>query len=464
MMESVSAVAASILNVSFYRFVTLPNPEVLRDRLKVRALENGLRGSILLSHEGINGFLAGPESVLRSYLEWLFSEHPEFHGIEVKESLSTRVPFSRMLVKVKKEIITMGRPDIRPSEMTGRRIFPKQLKDWYDSKKEFVIVDTRNDYEVSQGTFKNAVHYDIGTFKEFPEKLEVEAAHLRDKTVVMFCTGGIRCEKATALAVDLGIKEVFQLEGGILRYFEEVGGAHYRGDCFVFDHRTNVDSGLEGLRDRGLKKKVAGMKLYFHPESPLSRRVLLALEAKGLPFEGIAVDLENIPEEVRALNPHGEVPILQSQGLTLYQPNIILSYLDENFPETQSLTPSSVDRRARMRLWLDWVDSIFSVDIRKWLNDRDALDEKARHDLEVKLEKDLYRLKTPLQHSRKFLVVNAPTQADLAAYGMLQALRSTGFPKDHPERFELIWRWAENVEMAVKSKSLRQSRDSSTHT
>lgn len=464
MVESVSAVAASILNVSFYRFVNLPSPEVLRDRLKERALQAGLKGSILLSHEGINGFLAGPEPVLRPYLHWLFSEHPEFHGIEPKESLSTRVPFSRMLVKVKKEIITMGRPDIRPSEMTGRRIYPKQLKDWYDTKKEFVIVDTRNDYEVSQGTFKNAVHYDIETFKQFPEKLEKEAADLRDKTVVMFCTGGIRCEKATALAENLGIKEVFQLEGGILKYFEEVGGAHYRGDCFVFDHRTNVDSGLEGVRDRGLKKKIAGMKLYFHPDSPLSMRVVLALEAKGLPFEAVLVQPGTLPEEVRALNPHGEVPILQSQGLTLYQPNIILSYLDENFPETQSLTPVSVDRRARMRLWLDWVDSIFAVDIKKWMNERDTLGEEARHALEVKLEKDLYRLKTPLQHSRKFLVVDGLTQADLAAYGMLQTLRTTGFPKDHPERFALIWRWVENVEQAVKSKSLRQSRDSSTHT
>ncbi len=362
-------------------------------------------------------------------------------------------------MKIKNEIITMGRPDIRPSEKTGKRLYPKELKDWYDAKKEFVILDTRNDYEISQGTFKNAIHYDIETFKQFPEKLEKDAARLRDKTVVMFCTGGIRCEKATALAEDLGIKDVFQLEGGILKYFEEVGGSHYRGDCFVFDHRANVDAELEGARDRGLRKKIEGMKFYFSPECPYSLRVMLALEAKGLPFEGVVVDLENISPEISLLNPHGEVPILQSSSLTLYQPNIILTYLDENFPETQSLTPTSVERRARMRLWLDWVDSIFAVDIKKWKNDRQSMDEKTLHDLEVKLEKDLYRLKTPLQHNRRFLIVDAPTQADLAAYAMLKMLRSTGFPKDHPERFDLVWKWVDNVEGAVKSKSLRQSRD-----
>lgn len=464
MSQSLSAILPSILNVSFYRFVGLTNLESLRDQLKERATATGLKGSILLSEEGINGFLAAEESKLRPYLQWLFTEFPEFRGIDVKESLSTRVPFSRMLVKVKKEIITMGRPDIRPTEKTGQRIYPKQLKEWYDEKKDFVIVDTRNDYEISQGTFKNAIHYDIETFKQFPEKLEKEAANLRDKTVVMFCTGGIRCEKASALAMNLGIKDVHQLEGGILRYFEEVGGTHYRGDCFVFDHRTNVDAGLEGLRDRGLKRKVEGLKLYYHPDCPFCIRVLLALEAKGLPFEGVIVDLENIPADVLSLNPYGEVPVLQSKDLTLYQSNIILSYLDENFPETQSLTPLETDRRARMRLWLDWVDNVFGAHVKSWYMEREAMNEKDRHDLEVKLEKDLYRLKTPLQRSRKFLVVDAPSQADLAAYGMLNLLRSTGFPKDFPERFTLVWQWAENVEKVAKSSFLRQSRDTSIHT
>ncbi len=463
MQESLTAVAANILNVSFYRFVTLKGLEPLRDQLKERAIKNGLKGSILLSEEGINGFLAGPESNLRPYLNWLFSEFPEFRGIEPKESFSSRVPFSRMLVKVKKEIITMGRPEIRPSEKTGRRIYPKELKEWYDSKKEFVIIDTRNDYEIAQGTFKNAVHYDIETFKQFPAALEKEAKALQDKNVVMFCTGGIRCEKATALAEDLGIKNVFQLEGGILKYFEEVGGAHYRGDCFVFDHRTNVDPALSGVRDRTLKKKVEGMTFYYDPGCPYSVRVLLSLEAKGLPYTGVVVDRNNLPEEVNKLNPHGEVPVLKIGDLVLYQSNIILSYLDENFPETQSLTPDAVDRRTRMRLWLDWVDSFLASAEHEWFYNRKKLNEAQSRELEIKLEKHFYRLKTPLQHSRRFLVVDAPTQADFAAYGMVERLRSSGFPKDYPERFELIWKWADNVKAAVNSKSLRQSRDKLNH-
>lgn len=434
-----------ILNVSFYRFVLLENLESLRDRLKERAIAEGLHGSILLSHEGINGFLAAAESKLRPYLAWLFSEFPEFREISPKESFSADVPFARMLVKIKHEIITMGRPDIRPSEKSGKRIQPLTLKRWYDEKKDFVILDTRNDYEISQGTFKGAVHYDIATFKEFPEKLIADAESLKNKTVVMFCTGGIRCEKATALAMDLGIEEVFQLEGGILKYFEEAGGAHYRGDCFVFDQRANVDAELASLPDRTLKEKMEGLKFTYSPECPYSLRVLFAMQAKGLTFAESIVDLKNLPAEIKKLNPHEEVPILQNRSLTLYQANIILAYLDENFPETVSFTPESPERRARMRLWLDWIDQMLAPDVHAWRVKRDSLDEKERFLLESRLEKALYRLKTPLQRNRHFLVMDVPTQADFAALGMLKLLRKTGFPKDFPERFTLVWEWADRM-------------------
>lgn len=441
-----------ILNVSFYRFTTIQNPRSRKDAMKSRAVGMGIRGSILLSEEGINGFLAGPEAVLREYLAWMTTEYAEFRGLEPKESFSTKVPFRRMLVKVKNEIITMGRPEIRPSEKTGKNLKPAELKRWYDEKKNFVIVDTRNDYEIEQGTFKGAIDYGIETFREFPEKLEARAKELQDKTVVMFCTGGIRCEKATALAMDLGIKDVYQLEGGILKYFEEVGHAHYRGDCFVFDHRTNVDASLEPLKERTLKEKAVGLRLHASPECPFCIRVLMALQVKNLPVEIVDFNLADpTPEqsrEVSALNPHGEVPVLQHGDLTLYGSETILAYLDENYPETFPLFPVPAERRARARIWIDWADRIFGADVKTWLFERETLSTESRRALEVRLEKHLYRLKTPLQRSREFLVIDTLTRADLAAYSMLKILRATGFPGDYPERFELVWNWFDRVEAA----------------
>jgi UPF0176 protein len=447
--------AKPILNVSFYRFVELRNLEDLRDRLKSRALESGLKGSILLSEEGINGFLAGPTAALRPYLDWLFAL-PPFRGMETKESYSSEVPFSRMLVKIKKEIISMGRPEISPAKVTGKRITPTELKSWYDTKKDFVIVDTRNDYEVAEGTFKNAVHYDIETFRQFPERLEKEAAALQDKTVVMFCTGGIRCEKATALAMDLGIEDVYQLEGGILKYFEEVGSAHYRGECFVFDHRTNIDAGLEARAERLLREKASGLRFIGRRHCLHTARVRLALEAKGLPFhyeEGVH---DQPPESVRKLAPLATLPVLvhEEKGcepLVLYRSAVILDYLEERFPELRRFLPESAERRARMRLWIDWIDSVFAPDAEHWLRNRHELSSEAKYAHEALLEKALHRLKTPLQRSRKFLVVDAPTLADFAAYSVLAPLRGAGFPTEFPERFSLLWDWCARVEAVAQS-------------
>ncbi len=448
----------TILNVSFYRFTSIRNPGARKDAMKSRASRMGLRGSILLSEEGINGFLAGPEAVVREYLAWMMAEYEEFRDLAPKESFSTKVPFRRMLVKVKNEIITMGRPEIRPSEKTGKNLRPAELKRWYDEKKDFVILDTRNDYEIAQGTFKGAIDYGIETFREFPEKLEAQAKTLKDKTVVMFCTGGIRCEKATALAMDLGIKDVYQLEGGILKYFEEVGHAHYRGDCFVFDHRTNVDARLEPLKERTLKEKAVGLRLHASPDCPFCIRVLMALQAKNLPVEVLDFDLaQPTPERVRelsALNPHGEVPVLQHGDLTIYGSETILAYLDENYPETLSLFPVSAERRARARIWIDWADSIFGPDVKTWLDERENLTPDSRRALEIRLEKHLYRLKTPLQRSREFLVIDALTRADLAAYSMLKLLRNAGFPGDYPERFDLVWNWYDRVEAAARPRMM----------
>ncbi len=437
-----------ILNTSFYRFVRLHDLVALRDRLKSRAIEAGLRGTILLSEEGINGFLAGETSRLRPYLDWLF-DHPEFRGMSAKESYSADIPFTRMLVRIKKEIITMGRPEVRPSEKTGKAIVPTELKRWYDERKDFVMVDTRNDYEISQGTFKDAVHYDIENFRQFPERLQAEAARLKDKTVVMFCTGGIRCEKATALAMDLGIQDVYQLEGGILKYFEEVGGMHYSGECFVFDHRGAVDPGLEPMPEKKLRERAAGLRLRGAAGSPETTRLIMALESKGLRFEHHFADEAS--------------PALEHAGREYCGPKAIFDYLEAEFPETKNLVPADTERLNQMKLWLDWVDTVFLNDVMNWIKNHRTLIPEALHTLEVKLEKHLYRLKTPMQKNRKFLVIDDLTQADLAAYSVLRPLLDQGFPRDFPERFELVYRWADRVAVVAsegltpKPKILRRA-------
>jgi predicted sulfurtransferase len=149
-----------------------------------------------------------------------------------------------MLVKVKKEIIPLGLPSVRPREKTGARLAPRELKRWLDEKRDMVLLDTRNDYEIDHGTFETAMSLRLDHFREFPERLAEVPAELRDKPLVMFCTGGIRCEKASVVAMAQGFREVYQLDGGILKYFEECGGEHYEGRCFVFDRRIAVGSDL----------------------------------------------------------------------------------------------------------------------------------------------------------------------------------------------------------------------------
>ena len=238
-----------ILNLAFYRFVPL-EPEArrlaLRKALRDTCARLGLKGTILLAPEGVNGFIAGTEASIQEFRAYLDSE-PETQGITIKVSESDEIPFRRLLVKLKKEIIPLGDEwlkSVKPDLHTGPRLEPETLRDWYREGKEFVILDTRNEFEAKIGTFKNAVTLDIATFREFPEKLAQTPAEWREKPVVMFCTGGIRCEKATAVAEQLGFKEAYQLEGGILRYFEKVGGEFYDGECFVFDRRVALDAHL----------------------------------------------------------------------------------------------------------------------------------------------------------------------------------------------------------------------------
>jgi UPF0176 protein len=241
--------APAFVNIAAYKFITFDNTEEMRPQYQAVCQELALKGTILLTPEGINMFLSGTRANIDKYLAWLRSD-VRFADIEVKESLSEEQSHKRMLVKIKKEIITMRMPLIKPELGRAPAVAPATLKRWLDqghddNGKPVVMVDTRNAFEVDVGTFDNTIDYRIEKFTEFPEVIAANKDALADKTVVTFCTGGIRCEKAAIHMQNIGYDSVYQLEGGILKYFEDVGGAHYTGDCFVFDYRTALNPKLE---------------------------------------------------------------------------------------------------------------------------------------------------------------------------------------------------------------------------
>lgn len=238
-----------ILNIAAYKFFTLHERESLRESLRRQALESGLKGTILLAPEGINLFLAGEAPAVESFLEVLLAI-PGAAPLEVKRSWSDTPPFGKMLVKLKKEIISLGRPDISPATHPAPRLSPAELKRWLDQGhddrgREVVLLDTRNAFEVDHGTFQGAVDIRLQNFRSFGTRVRELDPAFKDKTVVSFCTGGIRCEKAAPLLVKEGFSEVYQLDGGILKYFEVCGSAHYQGDCYVFDERVALDPALD---------------------------------------------------------------------------------------------------------------------------------------------------------------------------------------------------------------------------
>ena len=242
----------SIVNLAAYKFVTIEATEAWRPHLAERCEALALRGTILLAPEGINLFVAGPRAAADAFIDYLRHD-PLFEGkfadLQFKESLSDTQPFRRMLVKLKREIITMKKPAIKPELGRAPAVDAPTLKRWLDAGHDdagrpVVMLDTRNAFEVDVGTFDDALDYRITKFSEFPGVIEANRADLQGKTVVSFCTGGIRCEKAAIHMKEVGIEHVYQLEGGILKYFEEVGGAHYHGECFVFDYRTALNPQL----------------------------------------------------------------------------------------------------------------------------------------------------------------------------------------------------------------------------
>ncbi len=233
----------TFVNISAYKFVPIADPAAVKSDLLPLCRSLDLKGTILVSLEGINMFVAGKRNAIDRYLEHL-KNYPDFDGLPVKESFSTHQPFSRMLVRLKKEIISMGVESIKPAVRTSPKLQAAELKRWLDDGKDITLLDVRNDYEVEVGTFQSAVPIGVDHFRKFPQAIQTLPADAKKKPVVMFCTGGIRCEKAGPLMQEQGFEQVYQLDGGILRYFEEVGGDHYSGDCFVFDKRVAVDPTL----------------------------------------------------------------------------------------------------------------------------------------------------------------------------------------------------------------------------
>lgn len=230
---------------ALYKFVRLDNFESLKAPLLEKLEQQGVRGTLLLAAEGINGTIAGTPEAIAAVLNYLKSD-PRLADIVHKESYDEEIPFARTKVKLKKEIVTMGVEGIDPRQVVGTYVEPK---DWNDliSREDVLLVDTRNDYEVGIGTFKNAINPETGSFREFPDYVEKNLDQNRHKKVAMFCTGGIRCEKSTAYLKEQGFEEVYHLKGGILKYLEDVEeqDSLWEGECFVFDSRVAVNQRLE---------------------------------------------------------------------------------------------------------------------------------------------------------------------------------------------------------------------------
>lgn len=236
--------STQICNIAGYLFVPLNALAAWQAKCKDFCSGTALKGTVVFSAEGVNIMLAADEAAINQFVTW-FKAFPEFSTIEFKYSYSDFIPFKRMFVKVKSALVP-GLAD--PLTEKAPSLAPQELKRWYDQARDFVIIDTRNDYELALGKFEHALNMQLNEFKNFTKTLEQLDPQLKQKPVVLYCTGGIRCEKAAPIAQKAGFKEVYQLEGGILNYFKQCGGAHYQGDCYVFDERVALTPELKAKR------------------------------------------------------------------------------------------------------------------------------------------------------------------------------------------------------------------------
>ncbi len=233
-----------VLNVAFYKFVPITDTEPLAEKLRAFCVAHNLRGSIILAEEGVNGMAAGAPEDTRAFQNFLRGDS-RFTDMKFKESFSEKIPFRRIVIKLKDEIVPIGIPNMNPLHVEAPYMAPKELKARLDAGEEVILLDTRNTFEYELGTFKGAKEIGTRHFRNFAEKVETLPEDWKKKTVVTFCTGGIRCEKAAPLMRTKGFENAYQLEGGILNYFHEVGGDHWEGDCFVFDYRMAVGPDLK---------------------------------------------------------------------------------------------------------------------------------------------------------------------------------------------------------------------------
>ena len=232
-----------VLNVAGYKFEPLNDIDALIPQFQSICDDLDLKGSIYFSPNGINFSLAGREEAIEQYLQYM-EQDKRFLDIPLKKTYSETQPFRRMKVRPKKEIISLGRNDINPRELTGNYVTPQELFSMYENNEDVIVLDTRNEYETRVGLFKNAVDLQLDTFRDFPDAIKQLPEEYKDKQIVMYCTGGIRCEKASAVMLKAGFSDVRQLEGGVLDYFKETGGKYWNGDCFVFDERVALDTNL----------------------------------------------------------------------------------------------------------------------------------------------------------------------------------------------------------------------------
>ena len=232
-----------VLNIAGYKFEPLDDVEVLVPEFQSVCDSLELKGSVYLSPNGINFSLAGSKEAIQQFLHFM-ERDTRFLDVPLKKTYSETQPFRRMKVRPKKEIISLGRDDINPRELTGDYVSPGELYAMYENNEDVIVLDTRNEYETRVGLFENAVDLQLDTFRDFPDAIEQLPEEYKDKQIIMYCTGGIRCEKASAVMLKAGFSDVKQLEGGVLDYFKETGGKYWNGDCFVFDERVALDVDL----------------------------------------------------------------------------------------------------------------------------------------------------------------------------------------------------------------------------
>ena len=237
---------ASIENIAGYLFIPLLNLAARADNLRLLCERLTLKGTILLAPEGINLFLAGSSAQIDAFLSELKTD-AVFHALSVKRSYSETQPFLRLKIKLKQEIVPLGVNNLDPNRAPAPRMSSAELKRWLDEGRKFVLLDTRNRFEFNHGTFDGAIDLNIEKFRDLPDAVQQQRAGLENVPIVTFCTGGIRCEKAAPLLQKMGFSEVYQLDGGILKYFEEQGQAHYHGSCFVFDGRIGLAGDLSPI-------------------------------------------------------------------------------------------------------------------------------------------------------------------------------------------------------------------------